>query len=425
MGKFLRRGLTELRLNEQILKNIPGGLLTTNRKGSINTFNQAAEAILGYPAREVLGQPLEQLLDLRTVLSCAQTLKETSSYDQDVSGDLRGVMLASTHAEGYQLLLQADILPLRDEAGRQIGLLITFNDVTMMRLLEEEQRRLDRLALLGEMAAGMAHEVRNPLACIKTSMQMLKVEWPETADEEVQESIEVVLKEVERLDTIVRDLLLFARPARLQRVRCNLPELCDRVLRLLQRQCSEACVLVQRVYEPLPPLWLDVAQLEQVLLNLCINAIQAMSEGGMLTVACRCINSECALNEDPRSEVSYSPVPVSVAGMMSEGANRPPVSSAAISIPRSRIWTSNPGQQEETHWIELAVGDSGPGIAPEHVERIFQPFFTTKAHGIGLGLSITRRLVEDHQGYLRVEGRVGYGTTMLVRLPVVQVEEVI
>ena len=294
--------------------------------------------------------------------------------------------------------------------------------MTSVYRLEEEKRRLDRLAALGEMAANVAHEVRNPLASIKTAMQMLgdelvssqvlqPVHTSSVADQirysdmhggqsvvcDVQEgaleSIDVVLKEVERLDTIVRELLQFARPRQLHRSCCNIEELSDRVLQLLQRQCSEANVVVQRLYAPVPLVCVDVAQMEQVLLNLYMNALQAMPDGGSLTIACHLLTRGQVLHEDRGSEASgFSVSDACTTGMRMQMRN-------------------------ELQWLELTVSDTGPGIAPDQVERIFQPFFTTKAHGIGLGLAITRRLVEDHGGYIRVEGHFGYGATLSVCFP--------
>jgi signal transduction histidine kinase len=171
-----------------------------------------------------------------------------------------------------------------------------------------------------------------------------------------------VLKEVERLDAIVRDLLLFAKPRQLYRTPCNLLELSDHVLRMMQMQYEEAGIVVHRNYQPVPAVRVDVAQLEQVLFNLYLNAVQAMPDGGVLSISC----------------------------------------------------------QEIPDWLELIVSDSGVGISPDQLEHIFQPFFTTKAHGIGLGLPITRRLVEDHHGYIFVESQLGYGTTITVKLPLME-----
>jgi signal transduction histidine kinase len=307
--------------------------------------------------------------------------------------------------------LDVDILPLWGDPGERLGWLITFVDITSVRRLEEDKRRLDRLAVLGEMSANVAHEVRNPLASIKTSMQMLaseivggqvcgKNDEQNDVQEWALESIDVVLKEVERLDTIVRELLQFARPRQLQRSACSIVEVSDRVLHLLQRQCSEANIVVQRMYAPVPMLYADVAQMEQVLLNLYMNAIQAMPDGGSLIIASRLIAKKQALSE-AREAQEVPPISLSMG-------------EAGVLHGRSvRVGEENKGEQ----WLELAVSDTGPGIAPDQAERIFQPFFTTRAHGIGLGLAITRRLVEDHGGYIGVGGQTGYGAMLSVRLP--------
>lgn len=365
--KLLRQVLEDQRLKELILHSIPSGLITVNLDGQIITFNQAAQTMLGYTTAEVLNQPLQALFSLDAL---GQVLH---------SGQEQHGIVAVAGRNGQEVMLDMHIMPLRDDHNIQIGALLTFSDVTAMHRLEEEKRRLDRLASLGEMAASVAHEVRNPLASIKTSMQMLIDDLAGEAGDnrqalaaamnlEAQESIAVVLKEVERLDTIVRDLLLFARPRQLHLVPCKLSVLSDHILDIMQGQCADAGVTVQRLYSDIPPVQADIAQMEQVLFNLFTNAIQAMPEGGTLTVSSRLVAGE-------RAELG--------------------------------------GQ-----WLEFSVSDTGSGVAPDQRERIFQPFFTTRAHGIGLGLSITRRLIEDHRGSIRVEGSPGGGATFILRLPV-------
>ena len=276
-----------------------------------------------------------------------------------------------------------DIEPLYNDSGKQVGALITFTDVTSVHRLEEEKRRLDRLASLGEMAANVAHEVRNPLASIKTSIQMLVDDLTDDDGQDAdtsarlslaQESTTVMLKEVERLDSIVRDMLLFAKPRQLHRSTCSLIALSDHVLHLMHKHYTDAHVQVHRRYEEVPALWVDIGQIEQVLFNLYMNALQAMPEGGELTISCRAVEH----------------------------------------VAEQRRKQAIDAQQ----WVALTVADTGAGIAPDTLKRIFQPFFTTKAHGIGLGVSITRRLIEDHGGSLQVESHVGKGTNMTVMLPV-------
>jgi signal transduction histidine kinase len=283
--------------------------------------------------------------------------------------------------------LMNDVMEARNHARNLLRQVI--EDQRQKELMEEEKRRLDRLASLGEMSANVAHEVRNPLASIKTSMQMLKANLAddENNSEEAQESVTIALKEVERLDTIVRDLLLFARPRQLYAVPCNLSELSDHVLHVMSGQCIAAGVTVQRGYHDIPLIHVDTAQIEQVLFNLYTNALQAMPDGGILTITCQVVATEAA----PKNRDNSQPL--------------------AFGVPIG-VYTN---KQE---WLELSVGDSGVGIGPEQLEHLFQPFFTTKAHGIGLGLPITRRLVEDHKGHLLVQSQIELGATFSVRLPI-------
>ena len=421
--KLLRRVLEDQRFKELVFESIPSGLITMDMRGRITTFNHAATGILGYHLREVVGQSLYTLLtttsdSIERREKVEAQGKRTFSSASSLSPALLKMpcdavqhgVLVTQNRRGQEIVLEMDILPLRDEHSTQVGTAVTFTDMTSMHRLEEEKRRLDRLATLGEMAANVAHEVRNPLASIKASIQMLMddlatdiIEREETQlsdepEEEqvtkrawVQESTSVMLKEVERLDAIVRDLLLFARPRQLHCVPCSLADLSDHVLHLLQKQCTEAHVAICRHYDTVPMTLADMGQIEQVLFNLFTNAIQAMPQGGTLTVSCQCCSPGNAVN----------------------------------STGDSRTDTSNRGEesQDAPQWLEVQVIDTGVGIAEEQLERIFQPFFTTKAHGIGLGLSITRRLIEDHGGSLHVESRTGCGTTVSFHLPIRNVYE--
>lgn len=392
--KLLRRVLEDQRLKALILESIPSGLITIDMQGRITVFNTAAQTILGYQTQEVLGKSLEVLLKIHASAEHEGSHYFLNATSSPLSKDAlqhvlsknelqRGTLLTSDQ-QGQELVLDIDIQPLCNDAGKQVGALMTCTDVTSVHRLEEEKRRLDRLASLGEMAANVAHEVRNPLASIKTSIQMLMDDL--TDDDEqgtvqevpsrvelAQESTTVMLKEVERLDSIVRDMLLFAKPRQLHRSTCNIIALSDHVLQLMQKRYTDAQVHIHRVYEVVPALYVDTGQIEQVLFNLYTNALQAMPEGGELTVTCRMM----AQTSEPRLKHAAEP------------------------------------QQ----WLVFTVADTGVGISPDALKRIFQPFFTTKAHGIGLGLPITRRLIEDHGGTLSVESQLGKGTIMTVCLP--------
>lgn len=371
--KLLRQVLEDQKLKQLILESMPGGLITVDLDGQITTFNRAAQDISGYHLFEVEGQSLQKFFpinSLRTVLQLGKTMSET---------------VVTVDRNKLEIVLDVTLLPLRDDRGKQIGALLTFTDVTAMHRLEEEKRRLDRLASLGQMAANVAHEVRNPLASIKTSMQILLDDLSNTdagvpfmvAD--VQDSISIVLQEVERLDAIVHDLLLFSRPRQLHRVECNMEDLIERVAQVIQPQCLEAGILVHRVFHDVPPVQVDIAQMEQVLMNLFLNAVHAMPDGGLLTISC---------------QVTQTP-------------------SAQSFAPFASPFAAN----EQQSWLEVSVSDTGTGIASGELERIFQPFFTTRAHGIGLGLPITRRLIEDHHGTIQAQSQAGYGATFTIRLP--------
>jgi PAS domain S-box-containing protein len=406
---LLRRVVDDQRLKELILESIPSGLITTDQEGRITIFNRAAATMLGYHPYEVLGLPLQKFLSLPNKEFDSPEQTSRPSVEDESSHKVEQQTVVISDRLERKRILEVQSVPLYGDQGRHVGTLTTLNDLTSIHRLEEEKRRLDRLATLGEMAANVAHEVRNPLASIKTTIQMLRDDLakshffhPEslllgdqTAKDpgnRVQESIIVILKEVERLDAIVRDLLLFARPNQLHRAWCNIPELSDQVLNQIQPQIVEANIVVHRLYEDVPPLWVDIGQMKQVLLNLFMNAIQAMPEGGVLTVACRCIPAE-----DTSSKLCATTNTVAKTSHSSTEESQQPLMI----------------QQ----WLDLVVIDTGVGIAPENLHNVFQPFYTTKAHGIGLGLPITRRLIEDHGGQISMKSQLGYGATVSVRLP--------
>lgn len=396
--RLLRQVLDDQRSKELILESIPSGLITIDQQGRITTFNRAAESVLGYHPREIMGQPVRKVLDLHSLERGLQT------------GQPQHETLLTSGRQGQEIALEVTLVPLRDERAQQVGILATFTDITSIYRLEEEKRRLDRLASLGEMSANVAHEVRNPLAAIKTSMQMLRDDLESShtlqADTSAQDEVAVVLNEVERLDGIVRDLLLFARPRQLHQVEHNLGELCERILHFLHPQCEERGVRVHLVQQNLPTVRIDIAQIEQVLMNIFLNALQAMPDGGILSISCQILRP--AYNQDGASSARQ-------------------FKQAGEDSPSGQIWlkqevhedelSGNAASSSQQAWLELAVSDTGVGIAQDALERIFQPFYTTKAHGIGLGLPITRRLIEDHHGYILVESQLGYGTTVSIRLP--------
>jgi signal transduction histidine kinase len=220
----------------------------------------------------------------------------------------------------------------------------------------------DRLAALGEMAAGLAHEIRNPLGAIKASAQLLV----ENATEGDTEFLEIIVEETDRLNRVVGSFLDYARPARGNPLPCDVTSAVDRTLQLLKPECQTHGTLLIVEQEPaLPMVRIDVEQLRQVLLNLVQNALQALDRGGEIHVA-------------------------------------------TASVERGR---------GEAPWVEIRVRDTGPGIPPEVLANLFVPFVTTKDRGTGLGLAISQRIVAAAGGRILVRTRESEGTTFVVRLP--------
>jgi hypothetical protein len=265
----------------------------------------------------------------------------------------------------------------QDELGR---LTASFNAmVDRLRAAREEieayhrQRlaRAERLASLGEVAASLAHEVKNPLAGIAGAVRVIADELPETDPR--KEIMEEILDQVHRLDKTVKDLLVFARPATPTLAPCDIHQVLDRVLILLAEDPAAKAIRIERSYQAgIPMLDADGKQLGQVFLNLLLNAIQAMPEGGQVTL-------------------------------------------------RTGLYAGNgaDGEQGKANGqvVEVSVSDSGPGIPGHLVSEIFTPFFTTKPRGAGLGLSICRRIVEEHGGSINIECGGGQGATFRVVLP--------
>jgi hypothetical protein len=288
------------------------------------------------------------------------------------------------------------VLGTRDELGR---LAENFNAmVEKLRAARAEielyhQKRLDRaerLATLGELAASLAHEIKNPLAGIAGAVQVMAEELPE--GEPRKEIMHEILSQIHRLDRTVQDLLAFARPGEPEVAPCDIHRVLDRVLLLLAENPEAKQVRVVRAYQPdLPCLQADGKQMGQVFLNLILNAVQAMPGGGSVTIATQVVNWSSRESVDQANRHRRGP--------------SPPIHQS-----------TNP-RGEQSAWVEVAVTDTGPGIPPHILPEIFTPFISTKRRGTGLGLSVSRRIVEDHGGWIRAETENGQGATFRVFLP--------
>jgi two-component system, NtrC family, sensor histidine kinase PilS len=341
-------------LNQHVIDSLPSGLLTTDTGQRILTFNHAAEAITGLTFRAIAGRPVADVLGLPPSVIAALDQGTGKSRARRVE-----FRYHTTDGRG-DLDLGSSITHLETPGGRA-GFLITFQDVTDIKRLEREVHMRQRLAAVGEMAAGIAHEIRNPLASMSGSIQILRQELPLSAEQE--QLMDIVLRESERLNTTIRSFLAYARPQRFAIARLDV----RRALKdaaLLLRNSAEVCEgHTIDVDVPDSELWYeaDEGQIKQIVWNLATNGLRAMPDGGRL-------------------RLMASPEP------SSDG-------------------------------VVIAVHDEGVGIPAEDLDGLFQPFHGSFAKGTGLGLAIVHRIVTDYNGEIQVSSRPGAGTTVSVRLP--------
>ena len=349
------QSLANLRaLHERIVASIRSGLVTTDLEGRIFTFNAAAEEITGYREETIRGQDASILFgEMKDHIS--DTLRALEAGERSPRYETNCLT-----SEGMRLRLGYSLSPLSSEAGETTGMVISFQDLTHVRSLEETSRRQDRLAAIGRMAASIAHEIRNPLAAMRGSIQMLRSEM--NSDPSQTELMEIILRESDRLNRIITDFLSYARPRSLAPARVDVGDLLHQTFALMRH--SPEIGANQTIVEELPsdPLFAeaDEGQLKQVFWNLARNALQAMPDGGTLSATL-----------EPNSD------------------NR----------------------------LRIAFTDTGRGMSPDQVEHLFEPFSSTTG-GTGLGLSIVYQIIRDHGGTINVRSRVGQGTTITVELPV-------
>jgi two-component system sensor histidine kinase PilS (NtrC family) len=357
-GARLAQASTEIAdlqaLNQHVIDSLPSGLGTTDPQQRILTFNHAAETITGVPFQSAVGRSLSDVLQLpRTLLSPADgtLLTVPSRIDMryrpsDGRGEIE-IGLFVTHLE---------------TPGGRAGLLFTFQDVTNIKKLQRDAAIQSRLAAVGEMAAGIAHEIRNPLASMSGSIQILRQELPLSSEQE--QLMDIVLRESERLNATIRSFLAYARPQHFQIARFDIRRALNDTA-LLLRNSSELAESHQiDVDLPSKELWYeaDEGQIKQIVWNLATNGLRAMPDGGRLLL------------------------------------------SAAL--------------EPSGDSLVLTVRDEGVGIPSDELENLFEPFHGRFAKGSGLGLAIVNRIVSDYNGEIQVRSHPGEGTAVSVRLPV-------
>jgi two-component system nitrogen regulation sensor histidine kinase GlnL len=352
---------------EAVLTGLPDAVVGIGEGLRIVLWNPAAEGRRGRSARRALGRTLKDVFPPDT--SLVRHLDDTLA-----TGESRSESEAVLEtAEGRPVHVSIVTAPIAGRSGAVTAAVAVVRDVTRLHQLETEMRRGETLSAAGQIAMGLAHEIRNPLGAIRGAVQLLRRELGDEA--RWGEYIEVLLKEVDRVNRIIEMLLDLGRPVTLRPAPLNIHQLLERVALMLEEMASRRSIQIVRRYDPsLPPLMVDEDRIVQVFHNLMRNAIDAMPGGGRITLTTR-----------PSMDPLFAKVD------LGQG-------------PRSMAL--------------VQVADEGEGIPEASRGKLFRPFFTTKDKGLGLGLALCHRILEEHRGSIHVSSEPGKGTTVSCFLPI-------
>lgn len=340
-------------LNRIVIENLDIGLITLDHDNKIQSINPTGKILLGRPSEELRNLPLSTLFpDLEKDFGSGDT---SSLVDR----------LETTYCtpEGLIRTLDFSFTEVQQEPSHGIDRIFSFKDISQLKIMEEHLRKVERLAMLGKMAAGIAHEIRNPLASISGSIQVLKDDFKEEGSGE--RLLKIISREVSKLDSLMNDFLTFAKPAQNGEARLDLSAFIPELIELVKKN-REVPRTIRWELELLPNCWVNISEGEfsQVLWNLLMNAIQTLPADGVIVIETAC-----------------------------------------TSLPFSG------------DWIQLTIKDNGPGISEKDQARIFEPFYTTKERGTGLGLSIVQKIISDRRGQIQVNSFPGQGAEFVILLP--------
>jgi PAS domain S-box-containing protein len=344
---------------QSILRSITAAVITVGPDGLIATANPAAERMLSRPESDVVPRRISALF------------AEDGGLDEDIMKVLEGRLprlvrdMRLVTRGGRVLHAQVSTSRMRDVDGRVLGAVVTLEDVSEVKALTDQLIRADRLAAMGELTAGVAHEVRNPLGIIRASVQLVEESGAER--ERVLQATGVIKQEIDRLDKVIKALLDFGRPSKPHRVLTDIGPVIDDVVLFTSQFAGRSRVSIRAEgTKGLPLVLADADQLKQVFVNLVSNAVQAMeNRGGTI-----------------------------------------------------RLMPSN-----DDGFVSIAVIDDGPGIPPGDLRKIFDPFYSTRDDGTGLGLTMVHRIVDEHDGHIEVKSTLGEGASFIVSLPIARSAE--
>jgi two-component system sensor histidine kinase PilS (NtrC family) len=351
-------------LHRSIIESVDTGILTINLRGQIKSFNRAAEEITGYSFAKVEDKNIVDLFP-----EYGDLLKNIHPGDHPDSQQSRVEMYIESH-EKTPLMLGCSVSFLNDGTGKRIGDILVFQDLTAIKKMELILEKNRRLAFIGEMAAGLAHEMRNPLASISGSIQVLhKSLLLNKTDERL---MQIILRGKDQLESFMRDFLLLSRPTPGMPEMINITDIIEDILESIRYlpDWRDDIQVIKSLQDHLPFIRANKTEIRQLIWNVLMNAIQSMPNGGRVTIE--------------------------------TGKDTPDISA---------------GQ-----FLEIKISDNGQGIMENDLGKIFEPFYTTREKGTGLGLAIVNRIVEGHAGKIKVDSRSGEGTTFTIWLPCLQEE---
>jgi two-component system sensor histidine kinase HydH len=341
-------------LTGNILEGMNNAVVAVDKDKLVILFNRVAEEIFSLRREEVINKNYSQIFPedeclINQALSSGKSIMEREAKFKKLTGEEKELVL------GTSILL--------DKKNEIQGAVTVMHDITDLKRYEEEAKRAERLSILGNLAAGVAHEIRNPLNAISIAAQRLKNEFvPQKDEEEYQNFTRTILKEIKRLDQTINQFLSLAKAQKLNLVSTDMGLFLSEILSLMEIEAKEKKVIVEKNIESMAEVKIDREEMKKALVNIILNGIQATPTGGSINILGR--------------------------------------------------------QDATTKEIIIKVKDSGPGIPEENLTKIFQPYFTTKDKGTGLGLAIAYRIISDHKGKIEVESKTGEGTIFTIKLPI-------
>jgi two-component system nitrogen regulation sensor histidine kinase GlnL len=350
-----------------VIDSVGDGVIVLNPGGEISLLNPAAEELTGVSRRLAMGTPFTTVFKSEKLL--IEMVSKTTESGMTIS-DHENIVL---YRGGHPTPVSATTSPLMLGSGERIGTILQLRDLSNIRELEEAVRTADRLSSLGTLAAGLAHEIKNPLGGIKGAAQLLEKELP--TDSELLDYTRIMIKETQRVNRIVEELLALTTPRKLELSKVNLHQILEDILTLQKNSLGKREIAFVKQFDPsIPTILADEEQLTQLFLNLTKNAVEAVGGNGQIKISSRILAEYTLTKRGER---------------------------------RQRM-------------VAVEITDDGQGMSKELIDQLFTPFFTTKSKGTGLGLAICHKIVTEHRGMIKVASEQGKGTTFTVMLPLIQ-----